>query len=200
VDADLRGDLGDVTAHGYVTLQPPRWGADDLRLGFTRLDLAKLSGSKLSTALAGRLHATGRIDTLRAPDGDLELALGRSRVREWTIDSLYGRGSVHDSVIRVDTAYAEWQGARASGAGTLGWAAPRGGRMRFDLAADSLIGFDSLLLAVTQQVRDTVGRVAAAGRTGDRPGWTWRAVSTRFRRTAPPRSTASSGSGCDRPG
>jgi hypothetical protein len=174
VDADLRGDLGDVTAQGYVTLQPPRWGAEDLRLGFTRLDLAKLSGSRLSTALAGRLHATGRIDTLRAPDGDLELALGRSRVREWTIDSLYARGSVHDSVIRVDTAYAEWQGARASGAGTLGWAAPRDGRMRLDLAADSLIGFDSLLLAVTKQVRDTsaesrplggraIGRVDLAG-------------------------------------
>ena len=199
VDADLRGDLGDVTAQGYVTLLPPRWGADDLRLGFTRLDLARLSGGKLSTSLAGRLHATGSIDTLRAPDGDLELSLGRSRVREWTIDSLYGRGSVHDSVIRVDTAYAEWQGARASGAGTLGWAAPRGGRMRFDLAADSLIGFDSLLLAVTSRCgtrRPNRGR-SAVGRSG---AWTWRAVSIRFRRTAPGRCTASSGSGCDRPG
>jgi len=155
VDADLRGDLGDVTARGFVTLLPPLWGADDLRLEFTRLDLARLSGSKLSTALNGRLHATGSIDTLRAPDGNLELSLGRSRVREWIIDSLYGRGTVHDSVIRVDTAYAEWQGARAAGAGTLGWAAPHDGRMRFDLAADSLIGFDSLLLAVTQQARDT---------------------------------------------
>ena len=95
-------------------------------------------------------------------------------MREWTIDSLYARASVHDSVIRIDTAYAEWQGARASGAGTLGWAAPRDGRMRFDLAADSLIGFDSLLLAVTKQVRDTsaesrplggraIGRVDLAG-------------------------------------
>jgi hypothetical protein len=155
VDADLRGDLGDVTAHGFVTLLPPRWGADDLRLEFSRLDLARLSGGKLSTALNGRLHATGSIDTLRAPEGDLELALGRSRVREWTLDSLFGHGSVHDSVIRVDTAYAEWQGARAAGAGTLGWAAPHDGRMRFDLAADSLIGFDSLLLAVTRQRRDT---------------------------------------------
>jgi hypothetical protein len=155
VDADLSGDLGDLTAHGYVTLRPPHWGAEDLRLDFRRLDLARLSGGKLPTSLAGRVHATGSIDTLRAPEGDLELALGRSRVREWTIDSLYGRGSVHDSVVRVDTAYAEWQGARASGAGTLGWASPHQGKMRFDLTADSLIGFDSLLLAVTGQVRDT---------------------------------------------
>ncbi|HKT59904.1 MAG TPA: translocation/assembly module TamB domain-containing protein [Gemmatimonadales bacterium] len=174
VDADLRGDLGDVIARGYVTVQPPRWGADDLRLEFTRLDLARLSGGKLSTSLNGRLHATGSIDTLRAPEGDLEVSLGRSRVREWILDSLYGRGAVRDSVIRVDTAYAEWQGARAAGAGTLGWAAPHDGRMRFDLAADSLIGFDSLLLAVTQQTRDTsaesrplggraAGRVELAG-------------------------------------
>ena len=155
VDADLTGELGAVQAQGFVTLQPPRWGADGLRLRFTRVDLATLSGGKLATALAGELHATGTIDTLRAPEGELELALTRSRVREWTLDSLFGRGGVHDSVIRVDTAYAEWQGARASGSGTLGWQAPHQGRMRFDLAADSLVGFDSLLLAVTRQKRDT---------------------------------------------
>ena len=90
------------------------------------------------------------------------------------MDSVYGRGGVHDSVITVDTAYAEWQGASAAGGGTLGWRAPHEGRMRFDLSADSLIGFDSLLLAVTQQKRDTsaeakplngraVGRVDLAG-------------------------------------
>jgi len=174
VDADLRGDLGDVTARGYVTVLPPHWGADDLRLDFTKLNLARLSPDEPTTSLDGSVHATGSIDTLRAPAGDLELSLRRSRVREWTLDSLYGRGSVRDSVIRVDTAYAEWQGARASGAGTLGWAAPHDGQMRFELAADSLIGFDSLLLAVTHQTRDTsadsrplggraVGRVDLAG-------------------------------------
>ena len=84
-------------------------------------------------------------------------------MREWTIDSLFGRGGVHDSVIRVDTAYAEWQGARASGGGTLGWRAPHDGRMRFDLAADSLIGFDSLLLAMTQQKRDTSAEARPLG-------------------------------------
>jgi translocation and assembly module TamB len=155
VDADLAGDLGDVRAQGYVTVLPPKWGADSLRLRFTRVDLATLGGGKLPTSLAGELRASGSIDTLRAPEGELQLALGRSRVREWIIDSLIARGGVHDSVMRVDTAYAEWQGARAAGAGTLGWHSPHQGQMRFDLAADSLIGFDSLLLAVTQQKRDT---------------------------------------------
>ncbi|MEP7175095.1 MAG: translocation/assembly module TamB domain-containing protein [Gemmatimonadales bacterium] len=155
VEADLTGDLGDVRARGTVSLQPPRWAAEGLLLQFSRLDLATLTGGNLSTTLAGELRATGSIDTLRAPEGELELAFTRSRVREWTIDSLFGRGGVHDSVIRVDTAYAEWKGARASGGGTLGWRAPHDGRMRFALAADSLIGFDSLLLASTGQVRDT---------------------------------------------
>ncbi|HET7426607.1 MAG TPA: hypothetical protein VFJ50_06175, partial [Gemmatimonadales bacterium] len=155
VDADLTGDLGDVRAQGTITVLPPRWGADDLQLRFGRLDLATLTGGRLTTSLAGELRATGRIDTLQAPEGNLELALTRSRIREWTIDSLFGRGGVHDSVIRIDTAYAEWQGARASGGGTLGWRAPHDGRMRFDFAADSLIGFDSLLLALTSQQRDT---------------------------------------------
>nr|MBA3260842.1 translocation/assembly module TamB [Gemmatimonadales bacterium] len=73
----------------------------------------------------------------------------------WTIDSVFARGGVHDSIIRVDTAYAEWQGARAAGGGTLGWAEPHRGEMTFALVADSLIGFDSLLLAATGMRRDT---------------------------------------------
>ena len=115
VDADLSGDLGAVRAQGFVTLLPPKWGAEGLLLRFSRLDLSALTGRNLPTALAGELRATGSIDTLRAPDGTLELALTRSRIREWTLDSLFGRGGVHDSVIRIDTAYAEWQGASASG-------------------------------------------------------------------------------------
>ena len=44
------------------------------------------------------------------------------RVREWIIDSVFARGRSRDSIIQVDTAYAEWQGASAAGSGTLGWA------------------------------------------------------------------------------
>jgi translocation and assembly module TamB len=155
VNTTLNGEIGTVDANGLVTLLPPRWGAEQLLLRFSRLDLQALTGRKLPTALAGELRVTGSIDTLRAPEADLRLALTRSRVREWDLDSLFGRGSVHDSVIRVDTAYAEWKGARAAGGGTLGWQSPHGGRMAFSLVADSLIGFDSLLLASTGQKRDT---------------------------------------------
>jgi translocation and assembly module TamB len=155
VNTTLSGEIGTVDADGLVTLLPPRWGAEQLLLRFSRLDLQALTGRKLPTALAGELRVTGSIDTLRAPEADLQLALTRSRVHEWDIDSLFGRGSVHDSVIRLDTAYAGWKGARAAGAGSLGWHAPHTGHMAFSLIADSLIGFDSLLLASTGQKRDT---------------------------------------------
>ena len=155
VNTTLNGEIGTVGAEGLVTLLPPKWGAEQLLLRFSRLDLQALTGRKLPTVLAGELRVTGSIDTLRAPEADLQLALTRGRVREWEIDSLFGRGSVHDSVIRVDTAYAKWKGARAAGGGTLGWHAPHTGRMAFSLVADSLIGFDSLLLASTGQKRDT---------------------------------------------
>ncbi len=163
LDAQVTGEIGTVNAAGFVTLLPPRYGAENLLLRFSRLDLAALTGGELPTLLTGELRATGSVDTLRAPEGDLELALTRSRVREWTVDSVFARGGVRDSVIRLDTAYAEWQGASAAGAGTLGWAAPHTGRMLFSLAADSLIGFDSLLLASTGLTRDTTPELLPLG-------------------------------------
>ena len=58
-----------------------------------------------------RLTATGRIDTLRAPEGDLQLALTRSRIREWTLDSVFGRGSVQISAY-IDQIAASYLGER----------------------------------------------------------------------------------------
>ena len=169
VDADLTGELGSFTAKGNITVEPPHWAAEDLLLRFSKLDLAALTGRDIPTSLTGQLQVTGSLDTLRAPEGQVTLALGRSRVREWTLDSVFARGQSRDSVLRLDTAYAEWQGARAAGSGSLGWGVPHTGRMEFSLAADSLIAFDSLLLAATGQQRDTAPESqplngAAAGR------------------------------------
>jgi hypothetical protein len=153
VDATLAGDIGTIEAHGIATLRPPRWGAENLLLQFSSLDLAALTGRKVPSRLNGELSVTGTVDTLNAPEGELRLALSRSRVREWTLDSVNTAVGVHDSVIRLDTAYAVWKGARVGGSGTLGWNAPHTGSMAFTLAADSLIAFDSLLLAATGQTR-----------------------------------------------
>jgi translocation and assembly module TamB len=153
VDASVSGQIGTIDAHGITTLQPPTWGAEDLLLRFSSLDLAALTGRKVPSSLNGEILVSGRTDTLAAPEGELRLALSRSRVREWTLDSVNAITGLHDSLIRLDTAYAVWKGARVGGSGTLGWAGPHDGRMAFTLAADSLIAFDSLLLAVTGQSR-----------------------------------------------
>ena len=105
-------------------------------------------------------------------------------MREWTIDSLFGRGGVHDSVIRVDTAYAEWQGARAAGGGTLGW---RCAARRTDALRSRGRQPHRVRLAPAGRhpaEAGHVGRGAAARRPRDRRAWTWRAVSTRCRPTA----------------
>jgi hypothetical protein len=154
VDATLTGQIGSVEAHGIATLRPPRWGAENLLLRFSRLDLAALTGRDLPTSLEGEVLATGTIDSLVAPEGEVRLALSRSRIREWTLDSLFAVAGLHDSLIRLDTTYAVWKGARVGGSGTLGWGGEHMGRMAFELAADSLIAFDSLLLASTGQTRD----------------------------------------------
>jgi hypothetical protein len=153
IDASLAGQIGTIDAQGYTTLRPPRWGAENLLLRFTNLDLTALTGRKVPSSLNGELSVTGITDTVAAPEGEMRLALARSRVREWTLDSVNAIAGLHDSVIRLDTAYAVWKGARVGGSGTLGWSAPHTGRMTFTLAADSLIAFDSLLLAATDQTR-----------------------------------------------
>jgi translocation and assembly module TamB len=155
VDASLAGQIGTLDARGGVTVQPPRWGAEDLLLRFSSLNLQALTGRNLPTSLNGELSVSGRADTVAAPEGELHLGLSRSRIREFTLDSVNSVVGLHDSVIRLDTAYAVWKGARVGGSGTLGWSAPHVGRMAFTLAADSLIAFDSLLLATTGQPRDT---------------------------------------------
>ncbi len=154
VDATLTGQVGSLEAHGIATLRSPRWGAENLLLRFSRLDLAALTGRDLPTSLEGELLVSGSIDSATAPDGEIRLALSRSRIRELTLDSVFGVAGLHDSLLRLDTAYAVWKGARVGGSGTLGWGGRHAGRMEFALAADSLIAFDSLLLASTGQTRD----------------------------------------------
>jgi translocation and assembly module TamB len=155
VDASLAGQIGTLDARGIVTVVPPRWAAEDLLLRFSDLNLEALTGRNLPTSLNGEVSLSGRVDTVDAPEGELHLALSRSRIREFTLDSVHAIAGLHDSLIRLDTAYAVWKGARVGGSGTLGWSSPHFGRMAFTLAADSLIAFDSLMLATTGQVRDS---------------------------------------------
>ncbi len=156
VQASLTGELGTVEANGFITVSPPKWGAEQLLLRFSRLDLAALTGrDRMPTNLNGELRATGVIDTLRAPDGDVQLALSRSLARDVALDTAFAIVSVHDSILKIDTSVVAMRGGRASGSGTLGWAAPYDGRMLFNVASDNLAPFDTLLLAALDQQRDT---------------------------------------------
>ncbi len=155
VNASVSGEVGTIEAEGMATVRPPNWGAENLRLTFGRLDLSALSDSGLATSLNGTLRVTGTADSGRAPEGDLAVALGRSRVREFKLDTLAARGSVHDSVIAVDTLGGRVAGITLHGAGQLGWARPHQGRMAFVLSTDSLRTFDSLFMATTGLAPDT---------------------------------------------
>ena len=161
VDAQVGGAIGQLDAKGRATLMPPKWGADSLRLGFTRLDLAALMEGGPNTALQGFLSGNILVDSAVAPLGQLSLSLGASRIREVALDSATALIGVRDSVIRLDTLRAFWAGGRVDGGGTLGWTAPKSGRMSFYLAAFDLSPFDSLSRALSGLQRDTAA--------GDRP-------------------------------
>jgi translocation-and-assembly-module (TAM) inner membrane subunit TamB-like protein len=155
VDAVVGGELGHVEAHGRATLLSPKWGADSLRLSFTSVDLATLAGSGPTTSIQGTLLATGTIDSAIAPTGQLALRLGASSIREVTLDSATALLRMRDSVIALDTLRAFWAGGRVDGGGTLGWATPKTGSMKFVLNASELSAFDSLALNLSGMVRDT---------------------------------------------
>jgi translocation and assembly module TamB len=165
VEAELSGELGTFQASGHAAMLPPRWGADSLALDFHDLDLAALRGHGPTTRLQGHLLATGVIDTLVAPRGTLEVRLGPGSVREFGFDTAWARAGMADSVIRLDTLTLQWLAGSLEGTGTLGWNAGHDGEMRFTAAVDSLVGLDSLVLALSGQERDTtVGSSRLEGR------------------------------------
>ncbi len=145
VDGSVSGEIGTVEAAGVVALGPRRWGADSLRVAFRRLDLAAIRDTAPATGLNGRMLLSGVADSGRVPEGDLELELGPSLVREFRLDTLRVRGSVHDGLIALDTLDGRLARVTVRGSGTLAWRRPGDGVVRLELASDTLGAFDSLL-------------------------------------------------------
>ena len=56
VDADISGAIGNVRAEGFTTLLPPYWGAENLLLRFSRVDLGALTGREFNSSLNGELR------------------------------------------------------------------------------------------------------------------------------------------------
>ncbi len=159
VDVDVDGELGAVKGSGTVTILPPRWGADSLVLDFRHLDLQALTGREGRTNLDGRIEATGTIDTLVAPEGEVQLVLGPGMLRGVHLDTLTVQARARDSLVTVDTAWATGSGMVLAAAGAVGWARPHSGTMDITLEADSLVELDSLAQELTGFRRDTL------------PGW-----------------------------
>jgi hypothetical protein len=100
VRADVQGGLGRLKAEGYVTMLPPRWGADSLRLEFTDLDLSAARGHGPLTRLSGTALLSGSVDSLTAPEGDVNLVLGPGWIREIGFDTLRATLRVQDTSSR----------------------------------------------------------------------------------------------------
>ncbi len=165
VEADVEGEIGHVIALGRVTLLPPRYGADSLRLVFERVNIAALSATGTASRLTGTLLASGVMDGTIAPAGRMDLSLGAGTFREMAFDSAMARIHAADSLIVVDTLTASWKAIRVEGAGSIGWRAPKTGKLALHVEAPDLSPFDSLALAMTGFVRDTLkGDVTMGGR------------------------------------
>lgn len=162
LDADVRGELGEVRVIGPAIVRPPYWGGDSLQIDFRRLDLRALRGSGPSSDLTGRLLVDGSIDTLRAPEGVVTGAVGPGRIDRFHLDTAVGSLAVRDSLLQVDSLDVLWRGGGFRARGTLGWAAPREGQMEVLASIDSLRSLDSLLVAALGLGPDSAG----AGLTG----------------------------------
>jgi len=156
VAADLAGEVGRFQVEGETGLLPPRWEARGLEIKFTNANLAALRGQGPSTRLTGRLDLAGRIDSLVAPETDLDLRLLAGRIAELAVDSGRIRLAIHDSLVTVDTAAIRWEGGGLFSRGSLGWFEPHRGTLAVESVALSLAPFDSLLASLASLARAEV--------------------------------------------
>lgn len=155
VDVDVTGEAGTLKARGTVVLLPPRFEAEALQLGFSRLDLSRLAARMPATDLTGSMLVSGAIDSATVPQGDVRVALGPGRIGEFPFDSIMGAAVLHDRGMRLDSLRAYWPGGMAEGSGRtpLIGAGDSGIVVRF--AVQALRPLDSLLYTLSGIARDT---------------------------------------------
>ena len=155
VRADLTGEIGTIKAEGVMTMLPPRWGGDSLRLDFADLDVSQVVGRGVPTRLTGTALVSGTIDSMVAPDGDLVITLAPGWIREIGFDTVRARLRVRDSVIQIDTSLVGFTGFTVTASGTLGWARPRDGTLTITAEGEQLSAFDSLVTTALNPAPDT---------------------------------------------
>ena len=155
LDADVRGEIGELHLRGPTFASPPLWGGDSLRIDFRRVNLHALTGTGPSTELSGSMLVDGSIDTLRAPEGLVEGTMGPGRYGAFHLDTAVARLAVRDSLLVVDTLQVRWRGGALESHGSLGWALPHEGQLELTVDIDSLHPFDSLLVQALALEPDT---------------------------------------------
>lgn len=160
---DLTGDLGAVAGRGMLSLAPSRLEADSLELQVAALDLAQVRRGWPTSALTGRLRATGVLDSAGPPVGSVQLDVGPSTVRALGADTASFRAIVRNGVLTIDTLDVRWNDAVLAGSGTLGWTPSHSGRFIGALTADSLARFDSVATAFAGAL--AAGDTSIAART-----------------------------------
>lgn len=145
IDADLRGDGGRIEARGVVRVDGEVPAAEGLLVIFDSLDLAQLDPRGVHTRLQGVMLLDGSVDSTGVPTGDMVLHLGASQVREVALDSALAHLTIQDGWLVVDTVEVRWPGGSGGGSGTLGWAEPDSGSVRFAIINGDLAPVDSLL-------------------------------------------------------
>jgi autotransporter translocation and assembly factor TamB len=143
--AALQSAGGAVQLDGALTLLPPRWGARDVSVRATELDLASwVSGapdSRLSFSVAGAMTR----DSAAPPVGAVRVALAPSVLVGASLDSGAATVEFTGGRLVVDSLRLAQPGLVTTGAGALGWERPARGVLSFDFDADSLNALDSLV-------------------------------------------------------
>ncbi len=147
VEADLTGDIGDVTARGVIGVVDQGYRFDSLLVTMRRFDFEAFSGQGVSTAINGDVLLTGAIDSGAAPIGSAQLDLGQSRLAGLTLNGVQGRVGSDGRLMTFDQLAADWSGGELLARGTLGWTSADSGSMRLEARGFSLAPFDSLARA-----------------------------------------------------
>ena len=163
LDADLAGPGGRVRGDATVVLVAPHLGFRRMDLSFTGLAIVGLEERLPQTRLAGRLRGRFETDTLVPPVVDLALGLRRFSVGGMLLDSGVVLVRSRDSLLVVDTVWAEGLGVHLAGNGRLAIRSPGTDSivMRVDVEAVEVIA--PLLASVAgRRPADVPDRVAGA--------------------------------------
>jgi translocation and assembly module TamB len=156
LDADLSGEIGELTAVGVIAATGSRYAFDSLALVLRRLDAAALLDRGPTTAISGRVVLRGVIDSGAPARGVVTVELAQSRFGGITVDGLTGRLRSDGQMLEIDSLTALWPDSRVVADGSIGWVSPDSGEVSIAAEALRLTALDSLMRAMLALEPDTL--------------------------------------------